>query len=290
MFQTICAVWVLGSADYDQEDEPSKSEVKGSQLVANERNKGKFLFNVGGKNFGYKPSHAVYMNEFELEKKIAEIRTMAKEARESEGKKLKKNGMNSYLEEAEGADADEDAISSISSGIQEEVDARLLKLQKRLNATQKRLNATLKKFPLSSVSHLNKFGKVEDSVSGGNSDVAELNKTLMFKKKTKFRNSPSMPRDDPKGFQPLGNSDVSKKKKSSSSTLKRVVDLSAGNSQPNDLSSLEEDSRRNALSKKSKSLQNHGKKLEKGREGKKIGGTLNADSKNGSVPNTPYIA
>ena len=283
VFQTICAVWVLGSANSDQEHEISDSEAKDSQLSASERSKGKFLLNVGGKDFGekigHKPNHAVYLNESELEEKIAEIRTMAKGARDSEGKKLKNNGINSFIEEAGGGDADEDTISSIRSGIQEEVDARLLKLQKRLNATGK-------KSPLSSVSHLNKFGKVEDRVNGDHSNLAELNGTLMFKKKMKFRNSPSMPRDDPKGFQPLGNSE----KKSSSSTVERMVDLPAGNSQQNDLSSSEEDNRKNALSKEANSLENHGKKLEKGREGKKMGGTMNADFRNGNVPNTPYIA
>lgn len=274
VFQTICAVWVLGSADSDQEHEISDSEAKGSQLGANERNKGKFLLNFGGKFFGEKignkSSHAVYLNESELEEKIVEIRAMAKEARESEGKKLKNNGMNSYLEEAGGGDADEDVISSIRSGIQEEVDTRLLKLQKRLNATRE-------KSPLPLVSHLNKFGKVENRVNGDHSDVAELNRTLMFKKKMKFRNASSMPRNDPKGFQPLENSDISKKKKSSSSTVDTIVDLPAGNSQQNDSSSLEEDCGRNALSKESSSLQNHGKKLEKGREGKKMGGIVNPE-------------
>ncbi|XP_034686396.1 uncharacterized protein LOC117914969 isoform X2 [Vitis riparia] len=274
VFQTICAVWVLGSADSDQEHEISDSEAKGSQLGANERNKGKILLNFGGKFFGEKignkSSHAVYLNESELEEKIVEIRAMAKEARESERKKLKNNGMNSYLEEAGGGDADEDVISSIRSGIQEEVDTRLLKLQKRLNATRE-------KSPLPLVSHLNKFGKVENRVNGDHSDVAELNRTLMFKKKMKFRNAPSMPRNDPKGFQPLENSDISKKKKSSSSTVDTIVDLPAGNSQQNDSSSLEEDCGRNALSKESSSLQNHGKKLEKGREGKKMGGIVNPE-------------
>uniref|UniRef100_F6I3I8 Uncharacterized protein n=1 Tax=Vitis vinifera TaxID=29760 RepID=F6I3I8_VITVI len=90
-----------------------------------------------------------------------------------------------------------------------------------------------------------------------------------------------MPRNDPKGFQPLENSDISKKKKSSSSTIDRIVDLLAGNSQQNDSSSLEEDYGRNALSKESSLLQNHGKKLEKGREGKKIGGIVNPEFRNG---------
>ncbi|XP_034697197.1 MAP kinase kinase kinase mkh1-like [Vitis riparia] len=195
---------------------------------------------------------------------------MAKEARESEGKKLKNNGMNSYLEKAGGGDADEDANSSIRSGIQEEVDARLLKLQKRLNATRE-------KSPLPLVSHLNKFFKIENRVNGNHSDVAELNRTLMFKKKKKFRNAPSMPRNDPKWFQPLENSDISKEKKSISSIVDRIVDLPAGNSQQNDSSSLEEDCGRNALSKESSLLQNHGKKLEKGIEGKKIGGIVNLE-------------
>ena len=81
--------------------------------------------NVGGKFFGKKignkSSYAVSLNEFELEEKIVEIRTMTKEACESEEKKLKNNGMNSYLEKAGGGDVEENANSSIRSGIQEEV-------------------------------------------------------------------------------------------------------------------------------------------------------------------------
>ena len=127
-------------------------------------------------------------------------------------------------------------------------------------------------------------------MNGNHSDVVELNRTLMFKKKMKFRNAPSMPRNDLKGFQLLENSDISKKKKSSSSTIDRIVDLPASNSQQNDSSSLEEDCGRNALSKESSLLQNHGKKLEKGREGKKIRGIVNPEFGNGNIPNTHYIA
>lgn len=270
VFQTICAVWVLGSA---QEHDIEASEAKGSELGTNESIKRKFLSHVGGKSLveknGYKPGNSVRQNESELEEKIVEIRSMAREARENERKKPKGKGSQSHLGEIGDDVTEEDAISTIRSGIQEEVDARVTKLQKRLDATRK-------KSPMSSFNYSNMSRKVEDRVNGNDSHVAESNITLMFKKKMKLRNAPSISRDNPKGFKPLENSDLSKKKRSSSSTVDKMPQ--------NDSFSSEEDHGRIPLSKESSSSQKCRKKLEKGREANKMGGFANAEFRNGKVP------
>ncbi|KAL0457406.1 UNVERIFIED_CONTAM: hypothetical protein Slati_1079800 [Sesamum latifolium] len=73
----------------------------------------------------------VYVDELEMERKIEEIRAMAREAREKERLESKTNDFESEdNEETNGG-------RSLKSGIEEEVDNRLDKLRKRLENAQK---------------------------------------------------------------------------------------------------------------------------------------------------------
>ncbi|XP_062175402.1 uncharacterized protein LOC133880461 isoform X2 [Alnus glutinosa] len=174
VFQTFCAVWVLGNANSERKER----NLDNSDLGIGENNKGKFLLSENGIG---------YVQDDELERKIEEIRAMAREARRSEAKAVK--------EDVEGDDdvGEESAVSRHRDGIEKEIGARLIKLQKKLNSTPEGLPGLF-------VNYLGMSGKGEDRVSRDSSDSNEANGMLMFKKKSKFR-SPSTKRvDRPKGF------------------------------------------------------------------------------------------
>lgn len=106
-------------------------------------------------------------------------------------------------------------VSKHRVGIEKEIGARLIKLQKKLNSAPKGL-------PGLSVNYLGMPGKGEDMVSRDSSDSNEANGTLMFKKKFKFKSPSTKQVDGPKGFG--GTRDRNTKKSGSSS-----VDTMSGN-------------------------------------------------------------
>ncbi|KAE8076762.1 hypothetical protein FH972_015389 [Carpinus fangiana] len=173
VFQTFCAVWVLGNANTDRKER----NLDNSDLGIGENNKGKFLLSENGIG---------YVQDDELERKIEEIRSMAREARRSEAKAVKED-----VEDDDDID-EESAVSRQRVDIEKEIGARLIKLQKKLNSAPEGLPGLF-------VNYLGMSGKGEDRVSRDSSDSNEANGTLMFKKKFKF--SPSTKRvDGPKGF------------------------------------------------------------------------------------------
>jgi hypothetical protein len=173
VFQTFCAVWVLGNANTDRKER----NLDNSELGIGENNEGKFLLSENGIG---------YVQDDELERKIEEIRAMAREARRSEAKAVKED-----VEDDDDID-EESAVSRQRVDIEKEIGARLIKLQKKLNSAPEGLPGLF-------VNYLGMSGKGEDRVSRDSSDSNEANGTLMFKKKFKF--SPSTKRvDGPKGF------------------------------------------------------------------------------------------
>lgn len=287
--QTICAVLVFGSADSDQKHGNSEIETEPN---INGLNKKKLLLNGNGISFGEKseskPGSFVNVNESELEAKIAEIRMMAREARESEGNNAKTIGVESDIDDGED-DGDVNG-NPTPRGIEKEVYERLFKLQKRLNSVQKKSPGSLSKSGLNSVQKkspvsLSKSGKVEDNVNKEKDSLSakEMDSNLIFKRNHKFRNQLTKPRNDVKGFQGLeDNGNVSKKKKSNSEPLDSMVRSgSTRNSElnsfdsvqqidlPNDnlkeikSGSLQKDDTRELISKESKSSQDADEKMEK---------------------------
>ncbi|CAN0900551.1 hypothetical protein LINGRAHAP2_LOCUS20903, partial [Linum grandiflorum] len=114
------------------------------------------------------------VNEVELGEKIAQIRAMAREARESEKRKLPKG---------------EQEI-----GIENEVSARLVKLQKNLHSKKDVIPGSL-------INSLGLFGNGEDD--SNDIDVSgedEESVPLMFKKKHRFKSPSVKTRSTPKGF------------------------------------------------------------------------------------------
>lgn len=193
VFQTICAVLLLGSSDRDQKDRNSEAE-NNSRLAGF----GKFGISKGnlsltGQTYGVKSENLVYADDPALEDKIVEIRKMAREARKSEEEELKSNSLASSLDDDD--DIHESAVSAVRNGIQTEVDGKLGKLQKRLHSIKE-------KSPLSSVNILGESSKSQDEENKDSLDVTEAFRSLMFEKKTIYRDFQAVPRTNPKGFHP----------------------------------------------------------------------------------------
>ncbi|GAB4851287.1 hypothetical protein Ancab_030583 [Ancistrocladus abbreviatus] len=179
IFRTIWAVWILGS--------DKKERILGNEDQLRDLRLGLHGNDFRGK-FGIRNGGFVTVDERELEGKIEEIRRMAREAREIEGKKLEE--IDGDLKEMSGAD-DSDDIEGDGSridGILKEIDERVSKLRKRLNSRRESP-------PLLKVEEAGKKGK-KNSL-----DEREGNTMLMFRKKYKFRSPTTVPRDKPKGFQ-----------------------------------------------------------------------------------------
>ncbi|KAK4425857.1 hypothetical protein Salat_1779700 [Sesamum alatum] len=234
VFQTICAIWVFGPAGIDNKNELFDGNEKKSVLEVG-GNGGKSTVRVvlngnGNGKMGVENSalnSIVYVDELEMERKIEEIRAMAREAREKERLESKTNDFESEDNE------DTNGGRSLKSGIEEEVDNRLDKLRKKLE------NARNKK-PVASVG----YSRMEkDEVEKGELIERGGNGALLFKKKYKFKGSPGDPTEKPKGF--IGSDDyrVNKSKESgngekwhelfqSGNYDKDAVSLGDGESQP----------------------------------------------------------
>ncbi|XP_059648123.1 uncharacterized protein LOC132294320 isoform X2 [Cornus florida] len=263
VFQTICAVLLFGSADSDHKDGNFDGEDKTRVLEfgMNPTCKGKSNFVVNGK-LGSKQVGIIDMDESELEKKIVEIREMARKARESERLGSK--------------------VDALNDGIEEEVDNRLVKLRKRLENDSGKL-------VVSSISDLNKDVKVEDGIDKDSLDANEAYRTLMFKKKYKFKGPSPQPANKPKGFQGLKNG-ATKIESSSISASEDQMNEQHGLANDkllrNNSTSMEEDAGKKPSMEELKSSQTQWRKSVKKRGtanlGKKAGVDI-SESRNGVV-------
>ncbi|KAJ8565932.1 hypothetical protein K7X08_008508 [Anisodus acutangulus] len=181
VFQTVCAVWVFGSADYSGKNGGLDGNgYKNEVLELDLKGKSKYKLRMQSIENG----GTVFVDEAEMEKKIGEIQLMAREAREKE--KL----------ESKGSDIDEEREeeiedSNVKMGIKKEVDERLIKVRRRLGKVSN-------KQPTKSVTY-----PKNDRDDGGNLDEKELSAALIFKRKQKFRDFASKPSNKPKGFMAL---------------------------------------------------------------------------------------
>ncbi|KAK4372522.1 hypothetical protein RND71_007906 [Anisodus tanguticus] len=181
VFQTVCAVWVFGSADYSGKNGGLDGNgYKNEVLELDLKGKSKYKLRMQSIENG----GTVFVDEAEMEKKIGEIQLMAREAREKE--KL----------ESKGSDIDEEREeeiedSDVKMGIKKEVDERLIKVRRRLGKVSN-------KQPTNSVTY-----PKNDRDDGGNLDEKELSAALIFKRKQKFRDFASKPSNKPKGFMAL---------------------------------------------------------------------------------------
>ncbi|KAM3265758.1 putative protein isoform X1 [Capsicum annuum] len=193
VFQTVCAVWVFGSADYSGKNQSSdrndyKNEVM--ELHSNGRSKYKMrMFVNGDGKKSIENGGTVFVDEAEMEKKIEEIQHMAREAREKEKLELKGGDVDEEDEE-------EIEDSDVRTGIKKEVDEGLIKLRKKLGKVSNKQPTNTVTFPKVDVDKNDRDG-------GGNLDEKELSAALIFKRKQKFREFGSKPSNKPKGFMAL---------------------------------------------------------------------------------------
>ncbi|XAR57083.1 hypothetical protein NMG60_11025101 [Bertholletia excelsa] len=239
VFQTVCAVWVFGSASSD-----SLSEDKTRVLdLGADGNNGAILRLS-------KQGRILYEDEPELEKRIVEIQAMARDARDRERLESRANNLG------------DDEI--VKTGIEKEVEGKLVKLRKRLQNQ-------LEKSPTLPVS----YSRKDDKVEGDNLDKKDANNVLMFKKKYKFRSPSGELIDKPKGFQGLEDPRIISNSNSDSAiedeaTRNQTVDSESlnfsGNLQDSVSKSLVEDGRKEGF----KSFQTR-KKLRKTGANAKLG-------------------
>lgn len=179
-------MWVLEYGSSIKEDKNSDED-----LSVRRRSGREVLLNGNERivlgNFGSETNKLVYLEEAKMREKIEEIRLMARAARIEEKNKISDDFEEDDME-------GRNAISRARIGIEKEVDARLVKLEKRLNSAKE-------KIPDSPVNYLLKSENVEDAVERNGFNGEERNKSLIFKKKLKYRNSSSDGMKKPKGFQ-----------------------------------------------------------------------------------------
>ncbi|KAK1591711.1 hypothetical protein Q3G72_012106 [Acer saccharum] len=180
VLNTIWSVWIMGraSSDDDKEENLNVLDNKNTNVVNN------VSFSVN-KNVGL-------LDETESDYRINEIRAMAREARKMEAK-----GSKNVEEEDDIVDENVNPKGRI--GIEKEINARLVKVEKKLGSRNGKLPG----------SYLNNLDKFED-----NEEAKESDEKLFFKSKFKFRRPSSMSsRSDVKGFG-SDNRNVNEKKKS----------------------------------------------------------------------------
>ncbi|CAI8610652.1 unnamed protein product [Vicia faba] len=166
VFQTVMYFWKL---------ENQRSKLNDLEVSEKEKSNGKIV------------------EDQNVEKKIEEIRVMAREARRIE---LEKKG-----KEEEDGDGDseidhESVVSSGKLGIEKEVVERLLKLKSKINSNKDSLSAL----------RLNGSG---NSVKGGGVNVDKGKEGFVFKKKSKFKSPLTKDVKTPKGFSGTRDSRVS---------------------------------------------------------------------------------
>lgn len=123
-FQTVYAVWIIGSADYDDEN---------GQLRENDDEGGKFDIDVKNND----ASISGNVSNGDVDKKIEEIQIMARNARERERVERRNN-------KAEGEDNQEDEEDNFAeSGIEKEVRDRLIKMRQKLGKGHRNLSIAL---------------------------------------------------------------------------------------------------------------------------------------------------
>lgn len=183
VLHTIYTVWVMGNYNSNQ---------KVGDLEIDGREKRNILFNGNGKTVSLPINGANNVREqLGMEKKIEEIKLMAREVRRIE---LEKKGKE---EESEDEDEDEDfemdGEGDVSRfGIEKEIGERLLKLQNRINGTSKDISTALK-----INTRGNSAAGVDKAVS---KNVNKGNEALVFKKKFKFKSPSAKATKTPKGF------------------------------------------------------------------------------------------
>ncbi|MED6130293.1 hypothetical protein PIB30_000192 [Stylosanthes scabra] len=171
VYQTILSFFFI--MNYDSRPKDGNLEVNGSE----KRN-----LSLHGNGVGSNVLHV--MGQVMREKKIEEIKSLAREARRIERMEKKEEEEEGEEEEEEDADYESDDdlsyVSSPKPGIEREIAARLMKLQNRINGDK----------------HTSAGGVARND----NKNANQGNEQLTFKKKLKYKSSSTKATKTPKGF------------------------------------------------------------------------------------------
>ncbi|XP_068660209.1 uncharacterized protein [Aristolochia californica] len=124
--ETAVALWIFRAADVTSEEISSGPEVLGVE-IENGNGKAKKLMKWNG-HLNSKAGIVPCMDELKLSDKVMEIRAMAREARNSEQKKLQKDAIQENGDEID----PETELATARAAVQKEIDHRLLKTRKNL--------------------------------------------------------------------------------------------------------------------------------------------------------------
>ncbi|XP_047981494.1 uncharacterized protein LOC125222752 [Salvia hispanica] len=182
VFQTVLAVLFYGLDDTENKREIVNGS---SELGAVLDEKGNLKRGLGDVVIG---DGNVDVEKLEMERKIEEIRVMAREAREKERLQSKRNGGDGEDDED---DEGTDGGKHVKSQIEEELDGAMVKLRKKLGSSRL-------KTPL--------VGHSSGETKRGGDEVAMG--ALLYKKKYKFKDFSSDTVEKPKGFVGLDDSRV----------------------------------------------------------------------------------
>uniref|UniRef100_A0A7C9A827 Uncharacterized protein n=1 Tax=Opuntia streptacantha TaxID=393608 RepID=A0A7C9A827_OPUST len=195
VLQTV-AVWIMGSGDFDEKDKNLGIESRRIDHGLGIRD-----VEVGLDGDALGNSAGLNVDDSEIEAKIAEIRKMAREARELEKKSLENGEADTGYDSDDDGEGLETEASRLRSGIVKEVDRLVTKLLKNSPAT------------LMNVKFLNKEQDTMEAKNRGLEDKDE-NDMLMFEMKHRFRSHLTARRNKPKGLQRIkGSLDMGRKPK-----------------------------------------------------------------------------
>lgn len=184
MLQTICTAWILGKED---SDEKNKNMNGLNKYVNGEKRRNTLV-----------DRNMLYLDKT-YENKLNEIRQMAREAREIEGRGLKN-----------GQEEDESGNANGRIGVEKEIGARLAKVENKLKSRRGNLPAT--------------YGNLVHEPKDNESEKAE-EKTLIFKKNSKFRRPSTSLSSDVKGFSSSEGCGMNEKKKSGLENVYGMVEV-----------------------------------------------------------------
>ncbi|CAJ1941010.1 unnamed protein product [Sphenostylis stenocarpa] len=208
VLQTIYAVWAVWNYKLSQKDE---------DLVIDGRRNG------DGKTVSL-PANVVSEEQLLMERKIEEIRLMAREARRIEWEKKGEDEEEAAAEEEEEdfeIEDDEGAVSSHRVDIEKEIGKRLSNLQNRINRTNARAKEISEALQMNA--HEISAAGVDRGVNVNKGDEA-----LVFKKKIKFRSPSTKATKTPKGFPGTRNRKASDAKKRNSAGEETAQDCGSG--------------------------------------------------------------
>ncbi|TKY54154.1 hypothetical protein E2542_SST18560 [Spatholobus suberectus] len=285
VLQTVYTVWVMGN--YNSNQKEGDLDIEGR-----EKGNGKTVsLPVNGANSVFRVE-----DQLEMEKKIEEIKLMAREARRIESEK-KGEGEEEEDEDEDFEMDDEGAVSSQRLGIEKEIGERLLKLQNRINGSSKDISAALR---------INTRGNSVAGVDTGvNKNVNKGNEALVFKKKFKFRSPSTKATKTPKGFPGTRDWRASNAKKRDSAGEETAQDYgvdAADHAQmlyedkqvnqqdvatQKSISSVPLEEKGKLVDDKSKEILNHGEKMEKPNMKTEVG-VKTRSTNNGAVQETNF--